>query len=202
MKVWLTLKNFKQMFAKIKAIFPFEDMESYFVPIGPGNRSVSGLLYNSFRARHDASKQDRGIIPKKRNVKKTEAQQPFVIPQNIDVIRQRLIHRSEPWPATIVDWKTTFDFRRKEIMSLKLAEVLKRWPKFQHKNGTEMIELDFECLYPGKTSILFEEWKTFSEKIMTAAGAKADKDKTGSSEDIIAIFSTSEDSPVYNISVL
>ncbi|KAL5275850.1 hypothetical protein ACFFRR_001590 [Megaselia abdita] len=37
---------------------------------------------------------------------------------------------------------------------------------------------------------------------MTAAGDKADKDKTGSSEEMIAIFSTSEDSPVYNISVL
>lgn len=140
--VWLSLKDFPKVFEKIKELIPRESICLYFIPKEEGN-NPSGLLYNSFRRRHQLLREETGI---RRNQKSQEKKAPLAfnqeqLPVEVDLIRQRLISRSEPWSSIMEDWKATFNYRRNEIMSIHLADIFNRWPKFKHKKGMEMVIL-------------------------------------------------------------
>lgn len=142
--VWLSLKDFPKVFGKIKDLFPRENMCLYFIP-KEGHHNPSGLLYNSFRRRHQLLREETGI----RRNQKFELKDVFitttreVLPSEVDLVRQRLISRSEPWGSIVEDWKATFIYRRNEILTIPLADVFNRWTKFKHKKGMEMVIVFF-----------------------------------------------------------
>lgn len=140
--VWLSVNDFPKLFEKIVSIFPNEHISSYYVAKSKANKSPSGHLYNAFKKRHEQVKKENNLRRNQKPKKQEEPLTPLLLPEKIDVIRQRLIHRSEPWTAVLDDWKYTFELRRMEVTNIKgmkLAEFLKRWPKFQHKRGTELV---------------------------------------------------------------
>lgn len=142
--IWLSLKDFPTLFEKIKDIFPKESMCMYFVP-KEGDNNPSGPLYNAFRRSHQLLRQETGLRRNQLSAKKQKdnAATQEVLPSEIDVIRQRLISRSEPWNAIMEDWRKTFVYRRNEIVTTPLADVFNRWTKYKHKRGVEMVNLNF-----------------------------------------------------------
>lgn len=129
-------------------MFPNEHISCYYIAKTSANPNPSGHLYNAFKKRHEQFKKEYNIRRNQKPEKKYCPPIAPVLPANIDVIRQRLIHRSDPWASVLEDWKFTFEYRRKEVKDnkkLKLAEFLKRWSKFQHKRGVEMVRA-FKCL--------------------------------------------------------
>lgn len=143
--IWLSLGDFKVMVDKIVAMFPNEARKDYFVPKDP-DPNPSGPLYNAFKKRHEHLREELGIrrnqMPRK---KEKKALEEVVIPEKIDVIRQRLIHRAELWVSVLDDWKLTFQYRHKEVEAKPLANFLQRWPKFQHKRGVDMVSSFLFC---------------------------------------------------------
>lgn len=143
--IWLSLTDFKIMVDKIVTMFPNESRKDYFIPKDP-NPNPSGPLYNAFKKRHEHLRKELGIRRNQKPSKKVkQPQKELAIPEKIDVVRQRLIHRAEPWEAVLEDWKHTFPYRRSEIENKKisLVNVLQRWPKFQHKRGVAMVSFLF-----------------------------------------------------------
>lgn len=139
--VWIALKDYPTVFLKIKGFFPNEKMSLYFIPKGPGNAYPSGNLYNHFRRRHKLFRMETGIR-KNQSSEKEPQSTPWVFQiskENANLVRQRLISRSEPWEEILDDWKQTFEYRRVELKEYSFAEFLNRWPKFNHKRGMEMV---------------------------------------------------------------
>lgn len=144
--VWLKQSDYPILFKKIKSIFPKETLELYFISKGNGNKNPSGALYNCFRRRHNLFKKEIGFESHVQIQKPSKASINIdvinTLPKPVEVIRQRLINRSEPWSSVLLDWKETYPSRRNEILTKKLDEVFARWPKFKYKDGIEMV-----CLY-------------------------------------------------------
>lgn len=143
--VWISVKDFPKIFKNIKELFPNEGMDLYFIQKCPGNNSYSGALFNAFRARHKIFRKETGIRKNNPAVKRdVEQVKPSVIdiPRDVEVIRQGLISRFEPWDKILEDWGKSFDFRRREITDLPLAKVLSRWPKFNSSRGYEMVTMN------------------------------------------------------------
>lgn len=137
--VWLALKDYPIVFEKIQAIFPRETLCMYFIP-KEEEVSPSGLLYNHFRRRHSLLHEETGICRNQKTKKeKKQIISLQVLPSNIDLIRQRLISRSEPWSKILEDWKNTFEYRRNEVLTTPLADIFNRWPKYKNKKGMEMV---------------------------------------------------------------
>lgn len=147
--IWMSTTDCDDLFKQIKEYFPHENLTLYFRDKKTyGN--YSGEFYNHFRARHDRLKEETGIRKnntsgKKKVVldleKKDEDEELQPLPKTVEVIRQRLISRAEPWEEVLSDWKKTFESRRSEIKDRTLAVVLKRWPKFNHSRGSEMVTI-------------------------------------------------------------
>lgn len=141
--VWISVKDFPKLFKNIKELFPNEGIDLYFIQKCPGNYGYSGALFNAFRTRHKILRKETGIRKNNAIAKKTVAEplklSSIDIPRDVEVIRQGLISRYEPWDNILEDWRKTFDFRRREIKDLPLAKVLLRWPKFNSSRGYEMV---------------------------------------------------------------
>lgn len=139
--IWLSLKDFPILCCKIKEVFPKESEKLYFIGIGRGNSNPTGLLYNMFRRRHYEHRLEIGIERNQRKkTKKEDSMTTTDLPNAMEVLRQQLISRSEPWNSVMEWWKATFHFRRIEVMQLPTVKVLDRWPKFkQQPKGIDMV---------------------------------------------------------------
>uniref|UniRef100_T1H0H2 Uncharacterized protein n=1 Tax=Megaselia scalaris TaxID=36166 RepID=T1H0H2_MEGSC len=60
-------------------------------------------------------------------------------------IRKELLSRYEPWDRIKSDWKETFDYRRNEIMTKKLVDIFRRWPKYCKEKGKEFVSGNGFC---------------------------------------------------------
>lgn len=150
--IWVSTNDFENLFAKIKDYFPHESMSIYYVDKKKSG-NYSGQLYNAYRSRHKRNRIETGIRKnnpaEKKNKNDSEPKKIgdtlivtiHPLPKDIEVIRQRLISRGEPWEEILKDWKSTFEYRRPEIMDLPLSTVLNRWPKFNHTKGSEMVSI-------------------------------------------------------------
>ncbi|XP_075154764.1 uncharacterized protein LOC142228263 [Haematobia irritans] len=82
-------------------------------------------------------------------------------------IKTSLNRGSLDWEEVTEQWKKTFLLRRSELLKLSHTEFLSSWTKFAHAKAADLIEIDFEFLYPGKAHMLFSKWETFKSKIIT-----------------------------------
>lgn len=144
--VWLSVLDHQKLFQRIQEFFPNETVSLYFINKTKSS-SYSGELYNSYRGRHRKFQNETGI--RKNNPAKNKADLEVgepkdvktitVLSTEIEVIRQRLISRAEPWEEILIDWKNTYNYRRSEIKKYSLSIALSRWPKFNHIRGGEMV---------------------------------------------------------------
>ncbi|KAL5279354.1 hypothetical protein ACFFRR_003753 [Megaselia abdita] len=205
--LWISQEDFPKIFEKIQEYFPGEiDMDLYFIPKSAANKNPSGPLLSSFRYYHRILQDETGLRKnKKRNMKVMDLPlEQIVIATNSEMekLRKELVGRQQPWSRIVEEWKLTFDLRRKEITDPEtpLQQVFLRWPKYFNIRGDDLIETDFEILYPGKSSKLFVEWPDWRIQIMSFASKKAKHAKE--KEDFVANFTKSIESPWYDIYTL
>ncbi|XP_067645897.1 uncharacterized protein [Eurosta solidaginis] len=75
-----------------------------------------------------------------------------------------LTHNCTPWDQVKSYWKETSVMRLNSGNSLK--KLLEDWPRYSDSNGYELVEIDFENMYPGKSNKLFLKLENFYKKIM------------------------------------
>lgn len=135
----MSLADFPKLFEKFVSIFPNESIRYYFVSKSEGNLSPSGLLYNAFKTRHHSIKKGEGHSeePNSQETRST----CFI--ENIDIIKQRLIYRAEPWAVSMEDCKNTVEYKRREVadqsMPLNVGPSSSR--NGEQKNGKNICEV-------------------------------------------------------------
>lgn len=64
----------------------------------------------------------------------------------------------EPWESVEIEWRLTQPGRRKEaITSQNIIEFYNEWPLLRDAKGFRLIEIDFNEMYPAKSSLLLEK---------------------------------------------
>lgn len=94
-------------------------------------------------------------------------------------IQEWLQENYEPWETIKSHWMKTCKFRRVFITNKikDFNDLLPLWPRYKKKNGFELIEIDFEDLYPNITGNLKRLWPQYKKKILELALKKARKSK-------------------------
>ncbi|KAL5292666.1 hypothetical protein ACFFRR_011443 [Megaselia abdita] len=98
-------------------------------------------------------------------------------------IQKWLQENFTPWDTIKSNWRKTCAFRRSHIVSKEnqFFQILDMWPRLRKQHGFELIDIDFESLYPEKSGNLKHLWHRYSDKLLKmayeCAKAKSRKDK-------------------------
>ncbi|XP_022183235.1 uncharacterized protein LOC111042842 [Myzus persicae] len=68
----------------------------------------------------------------------------------------------------LTKWKQTIEHRQKflALNSIEITDILEHWPIYKQSYAHQLIDIDFEFIYPGKGNHLFDTWSTFVQKII------------------------------------
>ncbi|XP_067614386.1 uncharacterized protein [Eurosta solidaginis] len=80
-------------------------------------------------------------------------------------LKTSLNRDSANWDDICDKWKKTFHMRQSELKELGSYEFLLAWSKLSHARAPELINIDFELLYPSKGLLLFSKWEHFKNAI-------------------------------------
>ncbi|XP_067634765.1 uncharacterized protein [Eurosta solidaginis] len=105
-----------------------------------------------------------------------------------------LTHNYTPWDQVKSYWKETSVMRLKSANSIK--DLLEDWPRYSDSNGYELVEIDFENMYPGKSNQLFLKLDNFYKKIMPILQCDV-KDKASRELLLSKVFNTNISMSVY-----
>lgn len=140
-KIWVPQESYRKVFDMIKAVYPDESMDIWYIPRSEGNRNPGGIIFSGFKYEREKLATDCGLRKNcKKGTKNEESNQSSIgIDDDAESTRKLLIGRDEPWDQILDDWKKTVEYRRKEICSLKLVDVFNRWPKYKKTRGKELV---------------------------------------------------------------
>ncbi|XP_065723041.2 uncharacterized protein [Drosophila suzukii] len=72
----------------------------------------------------------------------------------------------DDWESVRDMWKKTYKIRQEDVTALNNSDFFKAWNKFSHAKAYELIDIDFDLMYPGKGFHLLSKWQEFRQKIM------------------------------------
>lgn len=141
--IWISQPQFSSVFTKIQELFNHEKVEKYYNERtkGDGEAYPGGKLFNHFKYRHDLLKKELGIRINRKILKPDEKVEfsSILTPLEVETIRRDLIGRHEPWERIMSDWEKTAPNRRNEILTLKIAGAIPRWPKYKKKKAVQLV---------------------------------------------------------------
>ncbi|XP_055906775.1 uncharacterized protein LOC129942008 [Eupeodes corollae] len=77
-------------------------------------------------------------------------------------LKTALSRDSSDWTTVCDKWKKTYSLRQQELSTTSNhSSFLKSWPKYGDARATQLIEIDFEIMYPGKQHLLLSKWEHF-----------------------------------------
>ncbi|KAK4886950.1 hypothetical protein RN001_003221 [Aquatica leii] len=170
----MTLDTCQDIAIQICNKFENESMEYYFVK----KPKASGRLYNRYRSESSSFKKSglfTGFIREKRKNRTTtkecgtEDTSDTIDATNQIEEKEWLKTRSSPWDAVELKWKQSFNLRRNDVKSIvSMNKLFEEWPLFLHSNGSRLIDIDFELIFPGKSNVFFEKWNSVESKLVEA----------------------------------
>lgn len=143
--IWIKQKQFADVFQKIQALFMHEKLEKYYneKAQGDGEAYPGGQLFSHYKYMHSFVKKELGIRVN-RKIKKTKeiVELPSILtPVQVENMRRDLIGRQEPWDRILRDWEKTAPNRRNEMVALRVAATIPRWPKYKKKQGFQLVSV-------------------------------------------------------------
>ncbi|KAL5239512.1 hypothetical protein ACI65C_006922 [Semiaphis heraclei] len=74
----------------------------------------------------------------------------------------------DPIDEVLTKWKQTIEHRQQflALNSIEITDILEHWPIYKQSYAHQLIDIDFEFIYPGKGNHLFDTWSTFVQKII------------------------------------
>lgn len=93
--------------------------------------------------------------------------------------KEWLQHNVDPWTTVKEKWSSTFPLRRSEIISMTFDDILEnQWPRFKKKEGFELVDIDFQFLYPNNVNNFKRLWgRKYIEEILKLAIKTAEDKK-------------------------
>ncbi|XP_058976925.1 uncharacterized protein LOC101889627 isoform X3 [Musca domestica] len=173
----IRIQDFPILLNEIVSVFPSEkDVQDYYFIRRGEKGSPSGKLYSkykNFRAKRLKYDNKASIGDASNERKSSSDQLSSQIYENIEVdesiasaLKVSLNRDSADWSDVCEKWKKTFHLRRQELSELNSGAFLESWSKFSHQKAADLIQIDFELLYPGKSHMLFSKWQNFKGKIL------------------------------------
>ncbi|XP_050323110.1 uncharacterized protein LOC126754933 [Bactrocera neohumeralis] len=76
-----------------------------------------------------------------------------------------------------VSWKETSEDRIKELAKFDIQDIFKEWPRYFDSNGYQLIDIDFDTMFPGKSDLMFNKIESVEEAITKELFHSLIKDK-------------------------
>ncbi|XP_055701683.1 uncharacterized protein LOC129800961 [Phlebotomus papatasi] len=163
-KFTITTQRFKELVSQLLEIFPTEKGLLYYGPYDSTTKqNASGKLWESFcylKKKLKASRNSSSFIPLK------------TIQEDIKLDLDFLQKNFEPLDEIKAAWLRTVETRKDE--SLEIHEYFKKYPVVTGKIGPELINIDFQSLYPGKDEAFENNWEGVNSKLIALANKKED----------------------------
>ncbi|XP_070067915.1 uncharacterized protein [Drosophila takahashii] len=144
-----------------------EKCKDYYFISRDGKKNPSGKLYSKYKNRRSRIKQKLTQNELFEYDEDLENQTPEDSESDrIELSLKLSLNRDgDNWDLVCEKWKKTFHLRQQEAKQLDSQEFFTVWSKFAHSQSSDLIEIDFEIMYPGRSSFLFSKWETFKNKI-------------------------------------
>lgn len=146
-RIWVPQNQYVEIFEMVKKYFKEETLDIWYCPKSKGQKNPTGDLFMAFRNERARLSKDFGITKNYKQSKENAQVSTAVMDTTSEGIRKELLSRYEPWDRIKSDWKETFDYRRNEIMTKKLVDIFRRWPKYCKEKGKEFVSIFNFYLY-------------------------------------------------------
>ncbi|XP_065359760.1 uncharacterized protein LOC135953710 [Calliphora vicina] len=160
--------DFQKLTAEICSLFPSENnmKDFYYIP-RKGKTNAGGKLYSKYRNKCAKKRKLMGSTP---SFSPTTSQSSDIehveYDESISVALKNTLNRdSSNWEEVCDKWKKTYHMRQNDIKNLTSLDFLKAWSKLSDSRGPELINIDFDAMYPKKGHLLFSKWELFKQKI-------------------------------------
>ncbi|KAF7990186.1 hypothetical protein HCN44_010887 [Aphidius gifuensis] len=183
----ITPKRFIELTGMIKELFPTESEQTYYIPYTPATANSKKVgakgkfveIYQQYRG----IAIECGVTYKKKGAKPKSVNNTGVVrlgrlddvseePDDDCKEKLELLHTCIDPPEVVKHyWTVTSRVRIKELVTnqgLETFDYYSQYPALAHKNlGVDLINIDFEAIYPDKESLLSEKYTLFEKQILS-----------------------------------
>lgn len=187
-------QDYFDIFEQIRGIFKKETLSSYFIPQSSFRKlddkknkmirkqvTARGKLYTRFKYQREKVLKEKSKEQKYENALTNSIECLPVNESGSDsedlILKKWLDVNFEPWSSIVFNWKLTCQLRSLDLKNkTKLFHgLIEEWPRYtSRQNGFELINIDFDYLFPGKDNMK-EMWPIFRRKILDLAISEAKK---------------------------
>ncbi|XP_031359189.1 uncharacterized protein LOC116182757 [Photinus pyralis] len=165
--------------AKIITLFPKELSGTYYVPAISKKHSVTN---KPIVAKGKLVDKVRNLLRLNRQInanssKTLETTTALKLDESLRKVKIWLQTRKEPWDEVVTNWKSTMELRRQST-SKTASEFFKDWPILQDSRSTQLIDIDFDVMFPTKGVNIHIRWFPFMEKLILLRGSSM-KERSG-----------------------
>ncbi|XP_052132938.1 uncharacterized protein LOC113217047, partial [Frankliniella occidentalis] len=182
---------FPEISKKLKAIFPKESEETWYIePKTEGKHQTHPKGKIPIKVRNEQSKQrnlrvaglsgrptSSSARPQKSSLQTIIAKP---VTEEIKGAKVWLQRGRTPWPTVLEKWRLTAPLRFRTLFihsgEAYINSYLNEWAILEHNSGHELLLEDFNLLWNGRETRLFDKWESFERKTLTIA-KKDIKDK-------------------------
>ncbi|KAL5278664.1 hypothetical protein ACFFRR_003349 [Megaselia abdita] len=160
----------------------------------------SGILYNAYRYRITKIRKTQKLlgensdayyknISRKGNDSNYEDFEEEIPDEDCESIKIWLQENHSPWDTVKIKWEKTCSYRRLDLHdeNSNFDFILKEWPRYKKQYGYELLEIDFDNMYPEAAPKFKRFWPEYCNKIIDVAIAAAECSRD---KDSVLLFST------------
>ncbi|XP_067615182.1 uncharacterized protein [Eurosta solidaginis] len=153
-------------------LFMWKKREDYYFIPRQGKNNPSGKLYSKYKnlkskRRKIESSSELSESPDENYCSQPIAQTPEVDESVSEAYKTSLNRDGADWVQVCEKWKKTFQIRQRDLHNMSPSAFFQAWTKFAHAQAADLIEIDFQFIYPEKTHLLLSKWETFKTKIFS-----------------------------------
>uniref|UniRef100_A0A1I8M104 Uncharacterized protein n=1 Tax=Musca domestica TaxID=7370 RepID=A0A1I8M104_MUSDO len=175
--VTLYTQDYMRILDEICSVFPLEnEMRDYYYISRKGKNNASVKLYATYR--NKKSKRIKLLISEPSTSKAATHTSPNFCNKDVSEIdesvenslKASLLRECNDWGSICEKWKRSFNIRQRDIKNLSSHTFLLEWPKLSDARASELVNIDFDIMYPQKGNLLLSKWDQFKKKIYNYYG--------------------------------
>ncbi|XP_073842703.1 uncharacterized protein isoform X2 [Musca autumnalis] len=175
--VTLYAQDFMRILDEICSVFPLEnEMRDYYYISRKRKNNASGKLYAKYR--NKKSKKIKLLDSEPSTSKAAAHTSSNLCNNNVpefdesveNSMKASLLRECNDWGSICEKWKRSFNIRQRDIKSLSSHAFLLEWPKLSDARASELVNIDFDIMYPQKGNLLHSKWDQFKKKVYNYYG--------------------------------
>ncbi|KAL9702522.1 hypothetical protein quinque_006040 [Culex quinquefasciatus] len=149
----LTKSDLELYTLALTTLLPNEKENTYFIPRGGDRKNHGGKIANKIGNLKQAAKKDQGKENAHANSLNGISGGESEDEEDICAETKWLLANCVPWTTVLDRWPASFVDRNRYLRScIQVPKLLKDFPHYQEPCGYQLVDLDFERLFPDKSS--------------------------------------------------